>query len=146
MILPTVESLGYELWGCVYVTQGQRSVLRVYIESPEEGGGIRLIDCERVSRQISALFDVENPISTRYTLEVSSPGLDRPLFTPEQFQRFVGCKISVRTHTAIDNQRKFKALLKSTSKNGIVISPESKDITLTWDNIMNANVLPETIK
>lgn len=143
MILPTVESLGYVLWGCVYVTQGQRSILRVYIDSEQ---GIKLVDCERVSRQISALFDVENPILTRYNLEVSSPGLDRPLFTAEQFQRFVGRKISVQTHTAIDNQRKFKGLLKSTTEEGIVLSPEGEDVTLTWDNIMRANVLPETIK
>lgn len=143
MILPTVESLGYELWGCVYVTQGQRSILRVYIDSEQ---GIKLVDCERVSRQISALFDVEDPILTRYNLEVSSPGLDRPLFTAEQFQRFVGCKVSVQTHTAIDNQRKFKGLLKSTTEEGIVLSSEGEDVTLTWDNIMRANVLPETIK
>ncbi|BBB15542.1 ribosome maturation factor RimP [Candidatus Rickettsiella viridis] len=143
MILPTVESLGYELWGCVYVTQGQRSILRVYIDSEQ---GIKLVDCERVSRQISALFNVENPILTRYNLEVSSPGLDRPLFTAEQFQRFIGYKVSVQTHTAIDNQRKFKGLLKFTTEEGIGLSSEGEDVTLTWDNIMRANVLPETIK
>jgi ribosome maturation factor RimP len=143
MILPTVEALGYELWGCVYTTQGQRSVLRVYIDSEQ---GIKLVDCERVSRQISALFDVENPILTRYNLEVSSPGLNRPLFTTEQFQRFVGYKVSVQTHTAMGNQRKFKGLLKSTTEQGIVLNLEGEDLTLTWNNIMRANVLPETIK
>lgn len=143
MILPTVEALGYELWGCVYLTQGQRSILRVYIDSEQ---GIKLVDCERVSRQISALFDVENPILTRYNLEVSSPGLNRPLFTAEQFQRFVGCKVSIQTRTAIDNQRKFKGLLKSTSEEGVILNSEGEDFRLTWDDIMRANVLPETIK
>ena len=143
MILPTVESLGYELWGCVYTTQGQRSVLRVYIDSEQ---GIKLEDCARVSRQLSALFDVEDPISTRYNLEVSSPGIDRPLFTAEQFQRFVGYKVSIQAHTAIDGQRKFKGLLKATNGEGIVLSLENEDLALTWDNIMRANVLPETIK
>ncbi|HSW71100.1 MAG TPA: ribosome maturation factor RimP, partial [Gammaproteobacteria bacterium] len=68
------------------------------------------------------------------------------LFTAEQFQRFIGYKVSVQTHTAVDNQRKFKGLLKSTTAKGIVLSPEGEDLTLAWNNIMRANVLPETIR
>lgn len=143
MILPTVEALGYELWACIYLTQGQHSVLRIYIESEK---GITLVDCERVSRQISALFDVENPLLGRYNLEVSSPGLDRPLITEKQFQRFVGHSVRISTHTPIDNQRKFKGLLQSVGVAGIVLNQDGKELVLTWDNILRANVLPEMNK
>lgn len=144
MILPTVEGLGYELWGCVHLIQGKRNVLRIYIDSDK---GITLGDCERVSRQIGAVLDVENPLLTRYSLEVSSPGLDRALFTMDQFQRFVGHSVKVCTHVAIANQRRFKGLLKSTNEKGIVLgNPSGEDLMLTWDNIMRANVLPEMIK
>ncbi len=143
MILPTVESLGYELWGCVYLTQGRRTTLRIYIDSKQ---GITLTDCARVSRQISAVFDVENPSLARYSLEVSSPGLNRPLFTADQFQRFIGCNVSIQTNTPVGNQRKFKVRLKATNKEGVVSDQDGEELVLTWDNIMRANVLPEIIK
>lgn len=142
MILPTVEALGYELWGCVYLTQGRRKILRIYIDCEQ---GIKLADCERVSRQISAVFDVESSLA-RYSLEVSSPGLDRPLFTEDQFQRFVGHSVSIHTRVPISNQRKFKGLLKEASEEGVVVDREGETLVLTWDNIMRANVLPEKIK
>ena len=78
LLRPTVEALGVELWGVDQIGQGRSSVLRVYIDKGEEG--ISIDDCERVSRQISGILDVEEPIAGEYTLEVSSPGMDRPLF------------------------------------------------------------------
>lgn len=142
-ILPTVEALGYELWACLYLTQGQQSVLRIYIDSEK---GITLADCERVSRQISALLDVEDPLLGRYNLEVSSPGLDRPLIREKHFQRYIGHTVRVSTHTPIDNQRKFKGLLQSVGVAGIVLNQDGKELVLTWDNILRANVLPEMNK
>lgn len=142
-ILPTVEALGYELWACIYLTQGQHSVLRIYIDSEK---GITLADCERVSRQISALLDVEDPLLGRYNLEVSSPGLDRPLLKERHFQRFIGHSIRVSTQTSIDNQRKFKGLLQSVGVTGIVLYQDGKELVITWDNILRANVLPEMNK
>ncbi|MEN9450261.1 MAG: ribosome maturation factor RimP [Pseudomonadota bacterium] len=142
-ILPTVEALGYELWACLYLTQGQQSVLRIYIDCEK---GITLADCERVSRQISALLDVEDPLLGRYNLEVSSPGLDRPLIKEKHFQRYVGHTVRVSTHTPIDNQRKFKGLLQSVGVAGIVLNQDGKELVLTWDNILRANVLPEMNK
>ncbi|MES2998072.1 MAG: ribosome maturation factor RimP [Pseudomonadota bacterium] len=142
LILPTVNALGYELWGCVYLSQGQRRILRIYIDNEQ---GITLTDCERVSRQISAVFDVENPTLASYSLEVSSPGLNRPLFTEDQFQRFVGYRVSIHTDILISNQRRFKGLLKSTSEEGIILDQDGEALVLTWDNIMHANVLPEII-
>jgi ribosome maturation factor RimP len=142
-ILPTVEALGYDLWACLYLTQGQQSVLRIYIDSEK---GITLSDCERVSRQISALLDVEDPLLGGYNLEVSSPGLDRPLMKEKHFQRYVGHNIRVSTHIPIDNQRKFKGLLQSVEVAGIVLNQEGKELVLMWDNILRANVLPEMNK
>lgn len=139
-LLPTVEALGYELWACTYLTQGQQSILRVTIDSDK---GITLADCERVSRQISPLLDVEDPLLGRYNLEVSSPGLDRPLIKEKHFQRYVGHYIRVSTQSAIDNQRKFKGLLQSVGVDGIVLNQDDgKVVVLTWDNILRANVLP----
>jgi ribosome maturation factor RimP len=89
LLAPVVEGLGYQCWGIEYVSQGKHSVLRIYIDKE---GGILVDDCEAVSRQASGVLDVEDPISSEYTLEVSSPGMDRPLFT-------IGtvCKICRRT-------------------------------------------------
>lgn len=142
-ILPTIEALGYELWACLYLTQGKQSVLRIYIESEK---GITLADCERVSRQISALLDIEDPLQGRYNLEVSSPGLDRPLIKERHFQRYIGHKIRVSTQMPVDNQRKFKGFLQSVDVTGIVLEQEGKELVLMWDNILRANVLPEMNK
>ncbi len=143
LVLPTVEALGYELWACLYLTQGQHNVLRIYIDSVQ---GITLADCERVSRQIGALFDVENPLVDHYNLEVSSPGLDRPLITEKQFQRFIGHHVRISTRTPVDKQRKFKGLLLSAGATGIMLNQDGRELVLTWDNILRANVLPKMNK
>jgi ribosome maturation factor RimP len=83
LIAPVAASLGCELWGLEYLTQGRYTTLRIYIDRQE--GGVSLEDCEKVSRQVSSVMDVEDPIDGEYTLEVSSPGMDRPLYT--QIQR-----------------------------------------------------------
>lgn len=93
LLAPVVEALGYECWGVEFISQGRHSVLRVYIDRPE---GILIDDCEAVSRQVSGILDVEDPISGEYTLEVSSPGMDRPLFTLEQFAKHAGEQVKIR--------------------------------------------------
>src|SRR5690554_7266922 len=85
-------------------------MLRVFIDDAEKGIGID--DCEKVSRQISGVMDVEDPIQTEYTLEVSSPGMDRPLFRPEQYQAFVGHQVQIRLRMAFEGRRKFQGLIK----------------------------------
>jgi len=82
LLEPTVEALGYELWGLEYLSQGRHSTLRLYIESEQ---GISIDDCAAVSEQVSSVLDVEDPITGEYTLEVSSPGMDRLLFKPDQY-------------------------------------------------------------
>ena len=108
-----VQGLGYELVGVEYLPQGRRSLLRVYIDTP---GGVTVDDCERVSHQVSGVLDVEDPIRGQYVLEVSSPGLDRPLFTAEHFQRFAGSRVRLRTSPPLDGRRNFSGLIISSER------------------------------
>jgi ribosome maturation factor RimP len=137
---PSVTALGYELWGCVFTSQGRHSLLRVYIDSER---GITVDDCERASRQISALLDVEDPVTGSYTLEVSSPGLERPLLQWQHFQRFVGSQINLRLHVALNGQKHFKGVLAEVLKDDIILVVENAKVTIALANISKANVLPE---
>ncbi|MBK1647904.1 ribosome maturation factor RimP [Rhabdochromatium marinum] len=103
-----VEPLGYELVGVEYLGGGQHAVLRVYIDHPD---GITVDDCALVSHQLSGQFDLEDPIPGQYELEVSSPGLDRPLFTVEQLQRFQGQRARVRLAEKRAGRRNFEGVL-----------------------------------
>jgi len=141
LVASAVEPLGYELLGVEYLAQGRHSVLRIYIDSPD---GITLDDCERASRQVSAVLDVDDPLKGQYTLEMSSPGLDRPLFTAEHFTQFIGHEVKLRLHSPLEGQRRFKALIKGVE--GDVIYLTSSDTDEDWqvslDNIEKANLLP----
>lgn len=138
LIEPVVTGLGYDMWGVEYLPQGKHSLLRVYIDSED---GITLDDCTLVSRQLSAVLDVEEPIKGHYTLEVSSPGMERPLFTIEQFERFVGETVSVRMRVPVDGRRKFSGELTAVSEHEIVIQQDDQTITLTAANIDKANLV-----
>lgn len=140
LITPTIEALGYELVGCVYIPQGRHAVLRIFIDSPN---GIMLEDCEQVSRQVSALLDVEDPITGAYNLEVSSPGLDRPLFTPAQFMRFKGEKANIRLNIPVANRRHFKGVIQNVSDDSVVLETEEGEMVLAFNNIARANLVPE---
>ena len=109
MLAPVVEALGYECWGLEFMSQGRHSLLRIYIDHAD---GILVEDCEKVSRQISGVLDVEDPISTEYTLEVSSPGMDRPLFTLAQFARHVGELVKIKLRSPYEGRRNFQGLLR----------------------------------
>jgi len=109
MLEPGVRTLGFELVEVEYKgAAGGQNVLRVYIDSPK---GITVDDCARVSRQVSALLDVEDPIAEAYVLEVSSPGLDRTLSKPEHFIRFSGSAVNVKTFQQINGQKVFHGKL-----------------------------------
>jgi ribosome maturation factor RimP len=142
LLATEIAALGYEFWGCLDMSGRQQRTLRVYIDSVE---GIKLADCERVSRQLSAVLDVEDPIAGNYTLEVSSPGLDRPLFTLAHYQRFIKSRVSLRLHTAIDGQKHFRGLLLDVVGENIMINTEDKTTAIAWTNIAKANVLLEII-
>lgn len=140
MFLPSVEALGCELWGIEYLSQGKRSLLRIFIESEN---GIAVEDCERVSRQVSSILDVEDPIAGDYTLEVSSPGADRLLFTLEQFQRFIGERVSVRLRAPFDGRRNFSGLLKAVEDQDVVVEIDAEEFLLPIDTIEKANIVPQ---
>lgn len=140
MIRPVVEGLGFEFWGMEFVSQGKHSVLRVFIDSEN---GIMLEDCEVVSRQVSGVMDVEDPIAGEYALEVSSPGMDRPLYTLDQFERYAGHKVSLKLRMPFDGRRKFEGVLKGIEGSDVVIVVEDNEYLFPVDSIDKANVVPQ---
>ncbi|MDO3386738.1 ribosome maturation factor RimP [Gilvimarinus sp. SDUM040013] len=140
LFAPTVEALECELWGVEYITGGPQKILRVYIDTDE---GVSLEDCEKVSRQLSALMDVEDPIAGEYTLEVSSPGMDRPLFTLEQFRRFIGHVAAVKLRIAFDGRRKFKGSINAIEDSDVVLVVDNEEYLLPIESIEKANIVPQ---
>jgi len=139
MLAPVVESLGYECWGVEFISQGRHSLLRVYID---HANGILVDDCEAVSRQVSAVLDVEDPISSEYTLEVSSPGMDRPLFTLEQFAKHVGEQVKIKLRSPFDGRRNFQGLLRGVEDQDVVVLVDDHEFLLPIDLIDKANIIP----
>ena len=139
ILTPVVEALGYQCWGIEYIAQGRHSVLRVYIDHEN---GILVENCATVSRQLSAVLDVEDPISSEYTLEVSSPGLERPLFTLEQFAAFVGAQVKIRLRSPVEERRIFQGLIRSVEDQDVVVQMGEFEYLLPIDLIEKANILP----
>jgi len=137
---PAVEALGYELLGVEYLPQGDHSLLRLYIDSSE---GISLGDCEKVSHQVRGVLEVESPLRGNYTLEVSSPGLDRPLFTLDQAERHVGSRVKLRLFAPLDGRRKFKGRLTRIDDGVLVIEDDAETWQVPWDRIEKANLEAE---
>lgn len=140
ILRPVVEGLGYELWGIEFRSRGHDSMLRVFIDDAENG--IAIEDCEKVSRQISGVMDVEDPIQTEYTLEVSSPGMDRPLFRLEHYQEFVGHMVKLRLRMAFEGRRKFQGLIKGVEGDEVVIVVDDHEYLLPFDSIDKASIVP----
>ena len=139
LIEPVVEGLGLELWGLEYLVHGRRALLKIYIEGPD---GVNVEDCARVSRQISALFDVEDPIQAQYTLEVSSPGMDRRLFTREQFKAFEGENVKVALKTPFEGRKRFTGMLCGIEDDDVVVRSGDEEFLLPFEEIDRANLVP----
>ncbi|MDT3722575.1 ribosome maturation factor RimP [Pseudomonas oryzihabitans] len=139
LLAPVVEALGYVCWGVEYISQGRHSLLRVYIDHPN---GILVEDCEKVSRQVSGVLDVEDPITNEYTLEVSSPGMDRPLFTLEQFAAHVGEQVKVKLRSPFEGRRNFQGLLRGVEDQDVVVQVDEHEYLLPIEMIDKANVVP----
>jgi ribosome maturation factor RimP len=139
LIEPAVTALGFELVGVEFIRAG-RGVLRVYIDH-ENGIGIE--DCKAVSYQVSGLLDVEDPIRGEYSLEVSSPGLDRPLYQARDFERFAGHEISLRLSVPLDGQRKFKGILAGMRDNQVVVRMDDEELVVRLDEIDQARLVPD---
>ena len=140
LLAPVVESMGYTFWGLEYLSQGKDTVLRVFIDHKN---GINVDDCASVSRQISSVMDVEDPITQIYNLEVSSPGMDRPIFTLEQYTLLAGNIIDVRLRMAFDGRRKFKGQLIGVEQEDIVLRVDDNEYLLPVELIEKANVVPQ---
>jgi ribosome maturation factor RimP len=140
IIEPAVTAMGYELVGVEYIAQGRHSLLRIYIDSE---AGITVDDCADVSHQVSAILDVEDVIKGVYSLEVSSPGMDRPLFTVEHFERFAGDQVKVRLRVPLDGRRKFKGTLQGVRDDNVVVEVDGEEYLLPLDDIDKANLVAE---
>ncbi|MBU2097362.1 MAG: ribosome maturation factor RimP [Gammaproteobacteria bacterium] len=137
LLRPAVEALGLQLWGIEHLVRGHSSLLRIYIDSPE---GITIEDCEKVSRQVSGILDVEDPLPGEYTLEVSSPGFDRPLFVFEQFSGFIGEVVNLRLRTPIEGRRKFKGVLEKAENDIITMTVDGTLHEIPWQQVDKANI------
>ncbi|MCF6355799.1 MAG: ribosome maturation factor RimP [Candidatus Polarisedimenticolaceae bacterium] len=135
------ESMGYELVGIELLSrQKQGTLLRIYIDSDK---GITLDDCTSVSHQVSGLLDVENPIEENYDLEVSSPGIDRPLFDREHFERFRGKKARIRMRIRQNGRRRYDGILMGIKGDDVTLDIEGEKFNLPLDQIESARLIPE---
>lgn len=140
LLEPAIEGLGYELIELEVRTGGRDGLLRLFIDQPD---GIGLDDCEAVSRQVSAILDVEDPIPGQYSLEVSSPGLDRPLTRREHFERFAGEDVRVKLRTPIEGRRNYRGAIRGVEEDSIEIVVDGQSHCLPIANIASARLVPD---
>lgn len=141
LLEPAVTGLGFELVGIEYHPSGKHSLLRVYIDSEN---GVTVDDCARVSYQVSGVLDVEDPIPGNYQLEVSSPGLDRPLFRPEDYDRFAGQQVKLTLLHPLDGRRKFSGVLRGLQGEQVfIVLEDGTDVGLPIGDIEKARLVPD---
>jgi len=136
---PTIESLGFELWGLELISPSRRATLRIYIESEN---GVTVDNCATVSRHLSSVLDVEDPIQGEYTLEVSSPGVDRLLFKPEQYGLYIGEPIEIRLRVPFEGRRKFRGWSIGLEGEDVVVRVDNHEYLLPMKQIDKARVEP----
>lgn len=137
-----ITSMGYELFGCELRTQGRQKLFRIYIDSKK---GVTIDDCSAVSHQVSALMDVEEPITGRYALEVSSPGIDRPLLELEHFQKYIGYSIKVKLFSPVSKRKQYKGIIKRVVDTNIhlLVDNSTQEVVLPFSMIEKANLIGE---
>ncbi len=140
LIEPAVVGLGYELVGVEYRGGSTNGLLRIYIDHED---GITLEDCQAVSHQVSGLLDVEDPIHGHYALEVSSPGLDRPLFRAQDYARFAGRRVKMRMHGLVQGRRNFTGLLLGLEGDNAIVEVDGEEFELPLDQVDQARLIPE---
>lgn len=141
LLQPVVEALNCELWGIEMQMGGKTKLLRIYIDRDELGVGID--DCERVSRQASAILDVEDVIAGEYILEVSSPGMDRPLYELDHYARYLGEEISIRLRFPYEGRRNYKGRLKAIEGDEVVVVVADSEFLFPVEGIEKANLVPQ---
>lgn len=140
MLEAPVEASGYELVGLEFIRAGAHSTLRIYIDHKN---GINVDDCAEVSHQVSAVLDVEDPISVAYSLEVSSPGLERPLFKAAHYEQFIGHEVSIVLKMAVANRRKWKGIIHGVDGETVTVTVEGQQEEFALSNISKANLIPK---
>ena len=140
LLQPLVEDLGYEFVGLEQSSNPKNPIVVIYIDSPD---GIAVEDCEKVSREVAALLDVEDPISGNYNLEVSSPGLDRPLFTLEQFEQFKGQEAKITLFAPHDGRRRFRGEILGVREGFILIEQDGEEVALDMSAVAKARLVPD---
>jgi len=139
LLEPTIERMGFELTDLELKLGGQDGLLRIFIDKDD---GIGVDDCESVSRQVSAILDVEDPLPGNYTLEVSSPGLDRTLTKPAHFQRFMGADVRVKLRFPLEGRRNFRGSLTSADEEKIEVEVDGQSHSLAIATIESARLIP----
>ena len=137
LVKPIADELNYELYYVEYIKENGEFYLRIYIDKPE--GRVSLNDCEELSRRVSDMLDVEDPISDSYYLEVSSPGLNRGLFKDEHFKRFIGSEVFIKFIGSISGQKNIKGILKAADEDSITVEGEV-ELVIPKDKIQSANL------
>jgi len=138
IIEPVVTAMNFEFVGLEYLSGASPAVLRIYIDQPD---GINVDDCALVSRQVSAVLDVEDPISSEYNLEVSSPGLNRPLFTVEQYQQCLGEKVQIKLRYHLDGRRKFTGIVRKAEGSEIELMVDNEIVVISVSDIDKGNMV-----
>jgi len=138
MIRPAVEETGKNLLGIEYISAGNNSVLRLFIDHEN---GINVDDCAEVSRQVGAILDVEDPISSEYSLEVSSPGVDKPLFEMAHFQSVIGETVNIKLSMPLNGRRKFKGTLVAIENETLIVEVDGTDYEIVINNVDKANLV-----
>jgi ribosome maturation factor RimP len=139
LLEPGAQALGFEVVA-VQILGRERPTLRVYIDGPE---GVGIDDCAKASHQFSAILDVDEPVSGRYDLEVSSPGTDRPLVKPEHFKAAVGQSVRLRLKVSQDNRRRFTGELLAADDESVVVEVEGEEFNLSYNDMDKARVAPD---
>ena len=157
LIRPVVEQLGYEFVGLEYLSNPKNRLVRIYIDRSDDGSvdssddssenrepdGISVDDCAKVSHEVSALLDVEDPISGEYSLEVSSPGIERPLFEPAHYRQFVGERATVHLFAPVENRRKIKGVIVEADDARVVMEADGQRLEVAYADIRRANLKPD---
>ena len=141
LLTPAIAALDLECLGIEYAPHASNSLLRVYIEAP--GRAVTVDDCERASREIAAVLDVEDPIQSRYTLEVSSPGLDRPLFNAEQFARHIGEVAKIALALPQDGRRRVQGRIEAVDGEQITLDVDGNPVMVDFGNVAKARLVPD---
>jgi ribosome maturation factor RimP len=141
LLAPVIADLGLECLGVEYSPSHGNSLVRVYIDAADRP--VTVDDCEVVSRQVSATLDVNDPIDGRYTLEVSSPGIDRPLFTAAQFARFVGHSAKLEVNLPINGRRRFQGPIRAVEGETISLEQDGVSVAIAHANVQKAKLVAD---